>query len=199
MPGILAFMGSPRAGGNTDILLDAFLEGARAERAEIQRVPLYRKRIGPCIECGGCDETGECVLEDDLTPLYPALGETDWVVVASPIFFYNITSRTQALVERSQALWVRRYVLKRPVSGGKGLFLSLGATKGRLLFDGPLRVMRYFFDALGRSFEGALLYRGVEKKGAIREHPTALLEARELGRRVGGGEGLEDFEPLVRI
>ncbi|HIE33377.1 MAG TPA: flavodoxin family protein, partial [Thermodesulfobacteriaceae bacterium] len=82
---ILAFQGSPRIGGNTDTLLKAFLEGAREAGAEVEKYDLYRLEFSPCIECGGCDETGECVLEDDLTPLYPKLFEADVIVLASPI------------------------------------------------------------------------------------------------------------------
>ncbi len=61
------------------------------------------------------------------------------------------------------------------------MFLSVGATKGKLLFDGVLRVMRYFFDALGAEFSAGLLIRGVEKKGQITQHPYALHNAQELG------------------
>lgn len=197
---ILAFQGSPRLGGNTDLLLESFLKGAREAGAECEKINLYRIQIKPCLECGECDETGECVIPDDMKEIYPGLDAADIIVVASPIFFYNITSYTQALVERSQARWVCKYVLKKELPGGKtkrGIFLSLGATKGKRLFEGVQRVIRYFFDAIYASYEGGLFYRGIEKKGAIREHPTALKEAYELGLAVGKGEKPENW-PLVR-
>ncbi len=196
---IVAFHGSPRIGGNTDILLDAFLKGAETGGASVEKITLMSKRITPCIECGQCDTTGVCVLEDDMTPIYDKIREADIVVVASPIFFYNITSYTQALVERSQACWIGKYVLKTGPYGGKerkGIFLSLGATKGKMLFDGVLRVMKYFFDAISASFAGALLYRGIEKKGDVKKHPTALTEAEELGSLVATGADLDSFAPL---
>lgn len=195
---ILAFQGSPRIGGNTDTLLKAFLEGARKAGAEVEKYDLYRLEFSPCIECGGCDETGECVLEDDLTPLYPKLFEADVIVLASPIFFYNLSSRTQALVERSQACWVRKYVLKE-ISQKKrhGIFLSLGATKGKKLFEGVQRVIRYFFDAISAEYQGGLFYRGIEKRGEIKKHPSALKEAHALGLSVGRGDPPETW-PLVR-
>ncbi len=188
---ILAFMGSPRFGGNTDILLDSFLEGASGAGAQVEKVNLYGIKLTPCIECGACDETGVCVLKDDLEDIYPRIAAADVVVVASPIFFYNISSRTQALVERSQACWTGKYVLKKGPYGGKGrkgVFLSLGATKGRLLFEGVLRVMKYFFDAIDADFGQALLYRGIEAKGAVREHGEALEQAASLGRALARGE-----------
>ena len=195
---ILAFQGSPRFGGNTDLLLSAFVQGAEEAGAEVRRYDLYRMDFRGCIECGGCDKTGECVLEDDLAPVYAELLDSEVIVLASPIFFYNITAKTQALVERSQALWVRKYVLKNLPQGERhGVFLSLGATKGKKLFEGVQRVVRYFFDALGARYEGGLFYRGVEKRGAIREHPTALAEAEALGRAIARGEPPETW-PLTR-
>ncbi len=197
---ILAFQGSPRLGGNTDLLLETLLKGAKESGAECEKINLYRINIKPCLECGECDATGECVIPDDMERIYPKIDAADVIIVASPIFFYNITSHTQALVERSQARWVCKYVLKKapPFEKTKsGIFLSLGATKGKKLFEGVQRVIRYFFDAIYAKYEGGLFYRGVEKKGAIKEHPTALKEAYELGQAVGRGEP-PDTWPLVR-
>ncbi len=197
---ILAFQGSPRLGGNTDLLLSAFLEGAGEAGAEVEKIHLYRLNFKPCLECGECDTTGECVIPDDFQKIYPKIDAADVIVVASPIFFYNVTSYTQAMVERAQARWVKKYVLKKsPASGHdkRGIFLSLGATKGKKLFEGVQRVVRYFFDAVYARYEGGLFYRGIEKKGAIKEHPSALKEAYALGLSVGRGEAPEKW-PLIR-
>ncbi len=197
---ILAFQGSPRLKGNTDLLLDAFLEGAQEGGGEIEKINLYRIDLKPCLECGECDETGECVIPDDMREIYPKLDQAHVIVVASPIFFYNITSRTQALVERSQARWVAKYVLKRTLSlphPRYGLFLSLGATQGKKLFEGVQRVIKYFFDALQVEYQGGLFYRGVEKKGAIKTHPSALKEAHALGYQVASGVPPEKW-PVTR-
>jgi len=197
MKSVLVFSGSPRKRGNTDILSDAFLKGAIEAGAEAEKIRLYSLKISPCIECGGCDDTGKCVIRDDMEDIYRKLGKADIIAVSSPIFFYNITSLTQALVERSQALWVSKYVLEKGELGGKlreGIFLSLGATKGRLLFDGSIRVMRYFFDAVSGRLTAGLFFRGIEKKGAILEHPSALESARDLGRAIVSGLDLSTIE-----
>jgi multimeric flavodoxin WrbA len=196
---IVVFMGSPRKKGNTDLLVDAFVSGAERVGADVKKILLYEQKITPCIECGGCDKSGKCVLEDDMQGIYDLIKEADVVVVASPIFFYNITAVTQALVERAQAFWIGKYVLKQvPVGGRKreGLFVSVGATKGKMLFDGACRVMKYFFDAIDAEYRGELLYRGLDAKGAVAEHEHALKDARELGRRIASGDSLDDC-PLV--
>ncbi len=196
---IIVFSGSPRKRGNTDLLADAFVAGATSQRANVEKIRLIELKYSPCIECGGCDETGKCILKDDLTEIYPKIESADVVVLASPMFFYNITANSQALVERSQAFWVRQYVLKQGEIGGKrrqGIFLSAGATKGKLLFDGSLRVMRYFFDAIGGDLAAALLIRGAEKKGEIKEIPGALETAERLGSCAASNGDYSQIEGL---
>ncbi len=196
---IIVFSGSPRKGGNTDLLADAFVAGASSHGANVEKIRLIELKYSPCIECGGCDETGKCILKDDLTAIYPKIESADVVVLASPMFFYNITANSQALVERSQAFWVRQYVLKQGEIGGKrrqGIFLSAGATKGKLLFDGSLRVMRYFFDAIGGDLAAALLIRGAEKKGEIKEIPGALETAKRLGSCAASNGDYSQIEGL---
>lgn len=201
MTDILIIGGSPRKNGNTDILTDILLDSAIQHGAEAEKVRLSGMKIKPCLECGGCDETGKCIIEDDMEGLYEKIAATDALVVASPVFFYNITSATQAMVERSQACWVRKYLLKQGPWGGKrrkGIFISLGATKGKMLFDGIIRVMRYFYDAVDADFHGALLYRGIEAKGAVKRNAQAVDQVQELGKLLATGSDLSTFSALQR-
>lgn len=195
MKKLLAFMGSPRFGGNTDIYLKEVLSAAEAYGASVEKINLYGIDITSCIECGGCDLTGVCVLNDDMRDIYSKLDEANVIIVASPVFFYNVSSRTQALVERSQALWIRKYVLKKRLLNPhrRGIFVSIGATKGKKLFDGVLMVMKYFFDAIDCPFERAFLYRNIEKKGEVRQHKEVLEEARVLGMHLAKNEKLSDL------
>jgi multimeric flavodoxin WrbA len=183
---VLGLFGSPRRGGNTDILLEEMLKGAEEVGAQIERIRISGLQFSPCMECHGCDETGECVLDDDMEKVYPKLLEADCVILASPIFFYGVTAWTKALIDRVQCLWVRKYRLKlppeEPKRRRKGFFISVGATKGTRLFDGAMLTVKYFFDALGLDSAGQLLFTGVEAKGDIRNHPTALREAFEAGK-----------------
>jgi multimeric flavodoxin WrbA len=183
---VLGLFGSPRRGGNTDLLLEEMLKGAEEAGAQIERIVITELKFSPCIECHGCDETGECVLDDDMAKVYPKLLEAGWIILASPIFFYGVTAWTKALIDRVQSLWVRKYRLKLAPEDQerrrKGFFISVGATRGEKLFDGALLTVKYFFDALGLEFAGQLLFKGVEGKGDIRSHPTALRQAFEAGK-----------------
>ncbi len=183
---ILGIMGSPRLGGNTDLLLDAALNGAQSGGAEVEKIVIDKLNISPCREHYGCFEDGNCVIRDDMDALYPKLLAADGVVVASPMFFYGITAQLKALIDRCQALWARKHVLKQswPGDGRKGAFIAVGATKGEKLFDGSIATVRYFFKTIGVEYAEELLIRGVDQKGDIQQHASALKDAFELGRRL---------------
>ena len=179
-------MGSPRVGGNTDLLLDEAMKGARSQGAEMEKIIVDKLQIAPCHEYYGCLKDGSCIIRDDMDAVYPKLLEADGLIVASPMFFYGITSQLKALIDRCQALWARKYVLKQswPNLNRKGAFIAVGATKGENLFDGSILTIRYFFKTIGVQYTEELLVRGVDKKGEIKKHPTALKDAFEMGKRL---------------
>ena len=183
---ILGIMGSPRIKGNTDLLLDEALKGAQSQEAEIEKIVVDKLTLAPCREYYGCLRDGKCVIRDDMDDVYPKLLEAAGVIVASPIFFYGLTAQVKALIDRSQALWARWYVLgkKPPGPGRKGALIAVGATKGENLFSGSILTTKYFFQAIGVQYADDLLIRGIDQKGEIRDHPTALKDAFELGSRL---------------
>ncbi len=183
---VLGIMGSPRIKGNTDLLLDETLKGVRSQGAEVEKLIVDKLNIAPCREYYGCLKDGNCVIRDDMDDIYPKLLEADGVVTASPIFFYGVSGQIKALIDRCQALWARKYVLKQDLhdSARKGAFIGVGATRGEKLFDGSILTVQYFFKAIGVRYVDELLVRGVDKRGEIKEHPTALSDAFELGRRL---------------
>jgi multimeric flavodoxin WrbA len=179
-------MGSPRIGGNTDLLLGEALKGVESVGAEAEKIAICKLKIAPCAEYYGCLKDGNCVIHDDMDALYPKLLSADRIVIASPIFFYGISAQLKAFIDRGQALWARKYVLKQelPNSGRKGAFIAVGATKGEKLFDGSVLTIRFFFKCIGVTYSDELLIRGIDQKGEIEEHPTALIDAFNLGKRL---------------
>ncbi|MCL6620471.1 MAG: flavodoxin family protein [Syntrophobacterales bacterium] len=189
---ILGIWGSPRKGGNSEILLQAFLDGAADAGGEVERLALRELKITPCLEIYHCFKDGTCPIKDDMLPLYDKLLEADVVALASPIFFYGVSAQAKAFIDRTQALWSRRYVLKKDFPGPErqGVLLCTGATHGRLLFVGARLTAKYFFDAINVTYAAEILVRGVDEKGAILELPDVLESARLLGRRLARGEKL---------
>jgi multimeric flavodoxin WrbA len=186
---VLGIYGSPRKGGNSDLLLDEALRGAADQGAEVSSIRCCDLDISGCLECGGCDNTGECIVQDDMQSVYPKILEADIMILASPMFFYGITAQAKALIDRCQAMWCRRMLNKKPeemriYSSGKGYLIAVGATKGGNLFEGANLTAKYFYDALDMSYEGGVFIKQVEKKAQIKEKPEALKEAYDLGASV---------------
>jgi len=183
---VLALSGSPRKNGNSETLLAAFLKGVEAGGGRIELIRLCDLDIHPCIGCGGCDKTGNCVVHDDMQLMYPKIFEASRLVLASPIYFYGITAQAKAFVDRCQALWAR----KRLVTGKdnhdsrpdrKGFLLSVSATHGERVFDGAILTARYAFDAMDMEYGGELALKGFDCRGEVAQAPSALRLAEQTG------------------
>ena len=184
---VLGIYGSPQKDGNTDILLAEALKGAQSAGAEVSSIRCCDLEISGCVECGGCDDTGECIVQDDMQSVYPVLEEAQVILLASPIFFYSVTSQAKALIDRCQAMWCKRMLQKnaeqrRTLDRGAGYLICVGATKGANLFQGVELVGKYFYDALDMTYEGGVFVKKVEAKGDILKYSEAMKQAFDLGR-----------------
>lgn len=188
---ILGIAGSPRRGGNTDILLEEVLRGAASRGAEVKTIALSRLKISPCMHCDACLEAGICRINDDMQSIYPELEQADVIVLAAPIHFMGLSAHMKAMVDRCQCLWVRKYVLKVPPLGDnrprKGFFVSVGATRFKDLFEPAKAVVKSLFIVLDIEYTGELLFKGIDEKGAINKHPDALKQAFEAGENLVEG------------
>jgi multimeric flavodoxin WrbA len=179
---VLGLQGSPRKKGNTELLLSAFMDTAKENGAETCIIDVYKQKVGPCIECTICEKKGVCSIQDEMSQkIYPLLRRADLVVLASPIFFYNVTAPLKALIDRTQTFWSRKYRLNMEDprrKTRKGFLLAIGATKGKKLFHGTIATAKYFFDAIGATNLGELTYPRIEEPGEINTHPTAISDAK---------------------
>ena len=194
---ILSLHLSPRKGGNSDDMLSAFNQGAEEAGLKVQKFSAAEHRVGPCVGCGSCDSTGQCVIDDDMQQLYPLLVSAGNVVVSTSLYFYDVPAKGKAVIDRAQALWNRRYTLKQKEAvkpDGRGYLLALGATRGENLFTPVNLSVKYFFDALGlpTTFE-SLFFRGIENRGDLTGQPELVRQIREaglaFGRRILAGRG----------
>ncbi len=190
---ILGLQGSPRAKGNTRYLLSAFMNEATKRGAQTHIIDINKTKIAPCRGCGYCEKNGFCIIEDDdmMAEIFPLLRQADIIVVATPIYFYNVTAQLKGLIDRSQALWSRRYRFNLADPGQRcrqGVLLAQGATRGKNLFDGINLTAKYFFDAVGASFNSSLTYRKIENIGDMQGHPSVLKDVKEeVAKRAGPG------------
>jgi multimeric flavodoxin WrbA len=184
---VIGILGSPRREGNTEILLDEALRGASDHGGLCEKIVLRDLKITPCLEIYKCAEDGVCAIQDDMQPLFPKIVHAERLIIASPVFFYGVTGLAKAMIDRCQSLWAKKYILKLPVSpivDRQGAFISVGATRGKKLFDGVKLTVKYFFDAIDVKYSDELLIRGADEKGEVRNQPEALEASYELGRRL---------------
>jgi multimeric flavodoxin WrbA len=187
---VLGISGSPRRHGNTETLLDSFLEGTHDEGADIQKVILRDLNLVPCRGCNVCHKDGHCILRDDLGSLFDTILAADILAIASPIYTMGITSETKALIDRSQFLWARKYVLKtlyfsrEHIHRHKGLFISTAGQGWDYVFNAAFPAMTAFFDVVGFEYYDNIIANDMDRYGGIHGHPTALTDAREKGKKV---------------
>jgi multimeric flavodoxin WrbA len=187
---IVAVYGSPRREGNTATLLKKAVAGARDAGAGVDEIVLRDCRISPCLEIYGCKKNGECFISDDFQQVRDRILSARGLMIATPIFFYTVSAHVKMLMDRCQSLWVKKYWIDEVAYGTwtpvrKGLVISVGATRGKKLFDGMLLSMQYFFDVFDMSVWDTLLYRQLDLADDVLKHPAYLEEAFEKGRAFG--------------
>ncbi|MDD1657737.1 MAG: flavodoxin family protein [Methanomicrobiales archaeon] len=187
---VLGISGSPHRHGNTETLLDAFLEGAQGAGAATEKVILRDLDFTPCQGCNACHRKDGCIVQDELTPLFGRIAEADCLALASPIYTMGITAELKGLIDRSQYLWARKYIAKtlyyprEHLKRHKGVFISTAGQSWDYVFDGAFPIITAFFDITGFEYWDNLIANNMDRYGSIRGHPTALAEARDKGKRV---------------
>jgi hypothetical protein len=185
---VLGLLGSPRRGGNSEWLLDAVLEGARSVGARTEKVVLNDLEMSACQGCNRCLDSGECIVKDDMTPVYGLLEIADALVISSPIYFSGLTAQTKMMIDRCQCLWVRGERLGRRLGGGRrrrGLFLSVGGDP-HAVFRNAVSEVKALYNSIEVDYCGELLLPGVEAKGEVIAHKEWLDRAFELGKSLVG-------------
>jgi len=186
---ILGIAGSPRRGGNTDTLLARFLDGAADRGAEVKTLVACHLKIAGCKHCDACLEKGICRIQDDMQMVYGELESADRLVIAAPLQFLTVPAELKALIDRCQALWARKYILKIPPLGDsrvrKGFFISVGGRRTvPNLFDAIIPTIKILYKTMDVSYTGDILLTGIDAKGDILKHPEALEQAFQAGQKI---------------
>ena len=97
---VLGILGSPRMGGNSDVLLDQALAGAKDAGAEVEKIILCQKKISGCLDCQKCNETGICAIKDDMLEIHKKILEANGIIHSVPVYFWAMTAQMKAYLDR---------------------------------------------------------------------------------------------------
>lgn len=188
---VVAFAASPRAGGNSETLLDEVIAGLREADIAVRKIRTHELDIEPCRGCFECRTLGRCVIDDSFRGIRDSLIACDGVVFASPLYFMNVPAKGKAVIDRFQAFWVAKNQLRTDPFGGRRRYGLLVACSGKHhgpenapIFRGIEDTLWSAFNALGVEPLEPLLVSGVDTYGQVLERPQVLEEARQRGRQM---------------
>ena len=175
---ILILSASPRRGGNSDLLCDQFLKGAKEVGHRVEKVFLGSRKIGYCIGCYYCQShKDQCVIKDDMSEILDKIQAADVLVLASPVYFYSINAQLKAVIDRCVCRWER-------ITNKEFYYILTAAEDAPHTMDASLACLRGFASCLEGSKErGVLCGKGAYEKGAVISLPV-FEEAYEMGAHV---------------
>ena len=185
---IIALCGSPRKNGNTETLLKEAVRGIEEAGHVVHTFYLNAMKIKPCQDCGGCNDTGKCILRDDMDQITDAIRDADRIILASPIFFFSLSAQAKLMIDRCQSFWCEKYLLHKSIdpgkSGRKGLLIMVGGMKKDIGIHCGEACAKAFFRTVSVPEHETIYYLGIDAKGDILNHPTAMQDAFESGRKL---------------
>lgn len=175
---VLILSGSPRKGGNSDLLCEEFARGARESSNEVEKIRVAAKKIAPCIACYSCREHGgQCIHRDDMAEVLQKMIDADVIVLASPVYFYSIDAQLKAVIDRTVARWLE-------VKNKEFYYIITMADEDVVSADTTLACLRGYADCVSGAMEkGVIIGGGVYEPGKVKNTP-AMRQAYQMGKNV---------------
>jgi multimeric flavodoxin WrbA len=171
----LGIVGSPRRGGNTEILVDEVLRGAEEAGARTEKVILSEIDIRPCQACDACSRTGRCVQQDDMHTLLERMEQSRAWVLGTPVYWWGPTAQLKAFVDR-------RYGAKQVRFEGRRVVLAIPLGGSASYARHATGMLTDALDYLGTELVATALAPGAHSLGAVRDGAKVLAQARRAGR-----------------
>lgn len=177
MKKVLILSGSPRKGGNSDLLCDMFMKGALEAGHEVEKIRVQEKKVGYCLGCYACEKTGVCAIKDDMAEIMEKIIACDVLVLASPVYFYSIDAQLKTVIDRTVCRWTE-------VVNKEMYYIMTAADEERESMDTTLACFRGYAECVEGAKEMGVIYgSGVHGKGEI-EGTKVMEEAYEMGKAV---------------
>jgi len=150
---IIIINGSPRKSGNSSFLCERAISILENQGIKTKYINIRKMNFEPCIACGYCDRTGKCFMKDDMAEIYDIIDKSDGTIAISPVFFDGVPGKLKGFVDRTQAFYASKYILKSPTidryKKRYGLLVSLAGSKPyETQFIGNKVTMEFFFKCI---------------------------------------------------
>lgn len=174
---VLLLSGSPRRGGNSDLLCDEFMRGAKEAGHTVEKIRVQEKKIACCIACYACRDTGICAIKDDMAGIIQKMIDCDVLVLASPVYFYSINAQLKAVIDRSVCRWME-------VKNKEMYYIMTAADEEKTSMDTTLACFRGYADCVEGAVEKGIIYgTGVYHAGEVKGK-AVMQEAYEMGKNI---------------
>jgi multimeric flavodoxin WrbA len=183
---VLGILGSPRVGGNSDILLEQALAGARDAGAEVEKIILCQKKISGCLDCKKCNETGICAIQDDMPEIHKKILEADTIIHSVPVYFWAMTAQMKAYLDRWCAFfdggWRLHKAYYPKIKGKKIGLITVCGDPNVSTADPIIHSFKTTSEFTKLKWLGVVQASAMEK-GEIEKNEAAITEAYNLGRK----------------
>lgn len=175
---VLIISSSPRKDGNSDLLCDEFMKGAKESSHDVEKVFISQRKINYCTGCGVCNSTHKCVQNDDMSEILDKMINSDVIVLATPVYFYSMDGQLKTLIDRT----VPRYT---EISNKDFYYIMSAADGNKDMLKRTVESIRGFTEdcLIGAKEKGIIYGIGAWQKGEIK-NTEAFLQAYKMGKNI---------------
>ena len=179
---VLVLLGSPRKKGNSSTLAEQIIQGAESVGAKVETIHLHGMKIAPCQSCYTCQKRNSkgCAIDDDMQAIYQKLIENEAWVIASPVYWFNMSAQTKLFMDRCFAL----PAYNKDAFTGKRIAIAMSYGDTDPFTSGCVNALRCFQDAfryVGAKIVG-MVYGTALDAGEINSNVSLMQKAEELGK-----------------
>ena len=181
---LVSILGSPKPNGNTSAILNEIELPFKEHGAEIVRHCLGQLRINYCTGCTSCNYTGECVQDDDVRMIINDLVESDFVIVASPSYWGDVTGQMKVFIDRCTPYCNEKHTDRILTSGTKGIAVAVRAGRRKEENENLINTFEHFFGHLDIPLIASFTVEGIETAEDLKNKPKVLTSAYDFGKGI---------------
>lgn len=170
---VFALQGSPRKDGTTAYVLSILLDVLSSRGYEVESLNVDSLKVEPCNECLSCYTREGCIISDSMNLIYRRLEEADILIFATPIFFSGPSAQLKAVIDRLQAFWAKKHILKRKVREKRGIMFGLviGSRSSEIDLRNTVSIFKAAANSIEVEYVGTFSILNAEDKKSLPPKP----------------------------